>query len=98
MLYATNQLAPRRIGWEVDVTRNEGVTAIARAGLRAFLFHELHHVVRVASIGGHTASVIDNAVNEGLATAFARDFAGATQPWAEYPEAVKDWVKCCRCP
>jgi uncharacterized protein YjaZ len=86
---------PRRIAWVVDTTRDEGAAAIARATLRPFLFHELHHVVRGGSAAGTgaPASLIDNAINEGMATAFARDFGGAVQPWAEYPDEVSDWVK-----
>src|SRR5882672_9049602 len=35
--------APQTVVWVVDPTRPGGVRAVARAWLRASLFHELHH-------------------------------------------------------
>jgi hypothetical protein len=75
--------------WTVDPKR--GVSAVARAWLRPCLFHELHHMVRDATIP--RATLLDNVVTEGLADAFERDFAGASPPWAVYPAEVGSWFE-----
>lgn len=78
---------PNGVDWQVDADRPEGVTTIARRQLRATLFHELHHVVRAAVVDG--TRLRDHIVREGLGTAFERDFAGVTPPWADYgPDAA----------
>ncbi len=63
--------------------------SIAPEHLRGALFHEFHHLVR----GSTGSTLIDQAVTEGLATAFERDFAGVDPPWARYPADASDWVK-----
>jgi uncharacterized protein YjaZ len=82
---------PNIVEWQVDASRKEGITAIARTQLRATLFHELHHVVRAAAVVD--TRLKDDVVREGLATAFERDFAGATPPWGQYPPDVSVWTK-----
>lgn len=86
---------PGRVSWTVDVSRSEGVAAIANEHLRATLFHELHHLARgyVVRGGAPRTSFMDAVVGEGMATAFERDFAGAEPPWGEYPEDVSAWVE-----
>ena len=88
-------MAPGHIRWTVDPQRPEGIAGIARAHLRAALFHELHHLVRgYVMVGGATSiSLLDAVVSEGLATVFSRDFAGDSPPWGDYPENVRDWVE-----
>jgi hypothetical protein len=88
-------LAPGRVDWRVDHTRDQSVTEIAEARLRATLFHEFHHLVRgwVMSGGDLPKTLMHGVVSEGLATAFERDAAGASPPWGEYPENVEEWVK-----
>jgi hypothetical protein len=82
---------PNVVDWEVDASRNEGVVGIARSQLRATLFHELHHLVRHAVVLDH--DIQGDAVREGLATAFERDFGGANPPWGEYPPDVASWTR-----
>lgn len=79
------------IRWAVDHTRPEGVMAIAEADLRPTLFHELHHVVRLNG-GVPRATLLAAAIDEGLATAFARDFAGYEAPWGDPPAEISIWV------
>ena len=88
-------LRATRIRWIVDPTRPGGIAVIARAQLRATLFHELHHVARgwVIESGKARTSFMDAVVSEGLATAFERDAAGRRSPWGEYPEDVAAWVE-----
>jgi hypothetical protein len=89
-------LDPGRIGWMVDATRAEGVKAIAERHLRAALFHEMHHLVRGWTVKDGRVpgdTVMDAAISEGLATAFARDFANARDPWSEYPKEVASWAE-----
>jgi hypothetical protein len=83
--------APDTVVWVVDPNRPGGVEAVARAWLRASLFHELHHLVRDAT--RKRTTILDLAVSEGLATAFERDFAGATVPWGDYPSNVDAWLE-----
>jgi hypothetical protein len=85
---------PVRIDWVVDPSAHGGIAAIARAQLRATLFHELHHLARGWVKFGGTApkSFMDGVVGEGLATAFERDFGGRQPPWGDPPDDVAAWV------
>ena len=40
-----------------------------------------------------SASLMDEVVTDGMATAFERDFAHASPPWGVYPNDVDAWVK-----
>jgi uncharacterized protein YjaZ len=82
---------PTSVYWTVDPKHPGGVIAVVNAQLRATLFHELYHLVREAHIA--PVSLTDQAINEGLATAFERDFGGAPAPWGAYPSDVKVWTK-----
>jgi uncharacterized protein YjaZ len=82
---------PDFVAWTVDAERPEGVVNIAEAHLRAALFHEFHHLVRLTSVPGTT--VMDRAILEGMATAIERDFAHAAYPWGQYPDEVTSWVE-----
>lgn len=84
-------MPPIAVIWTVDPMRQDGVVAVARAWLRATLFHELHHLVRSAS--GNPGSIVDHAVFEGMATVFERDFAAAQPPWGLYPANVEEWAQ-----
>jgi Predicted Zn-dependent protease (DUF2268) len=87
-------LGSERIEWVVDTSRAEGVVAIAERTLRAIMFHELHHLARGCTQSGPPfRSFIDGAICEGMATAFARDFASAEQPWQIYPSEVESWFE-----
>lgn len=81
---------PDWVSWTVDPDNPQGVVKIAETHLRAALFHEFHHLVRGTAINPKT--LMDHVVTEGLATAFERDFAGVSQPWAQYPDDVSTWV------
>lgn len=81
---------PDWIRWTVDPDHPQGVVKIAEAHLRGALFHEFHHLVRGTTLPPHT--LIDHVVFEGMATAFERDVAGVSQPWAQYPDDVATWV------
>lgn len=82
---------PGAVYWTVDPTHEGGVLAVVNAQLRATLLHEWYHLVREARFA--TGSLADRAVNEGLATAFERDFGGAPAPWGTYPAEVEAWTK-----
>lgn len=76
-------MPPAGVMLTIDPSRPGGVDAIANAWVRAFMFHELHHLARAAS--ERPRSIVEHAVFEGMATAFERDFAGAAPPWGLYP-------------
>ena len=78
------------VQWTVDPDHPLGVVKIAETHLRGALFHEFHHLVRSVTIS--TETLMDHVVTEGLATAFERDFAGESRPWADYPDDVPKWV------
>jgi len=78
------------VQWTVDPDRPEGVVKIAETHLRGALFHEFHHLVRGSTISSNT--LMDHVITEGMATAFERDFAGVSYPWADYPSDVSKWV------
>lgn len=81
---------PTAVYWTVDPSHHGGVMAIVNAQLRATLFHEFYHLVRKARITDE--SPVERIIDEGLATAFERDFGGAPTPWGAYPHNVTDWV------
>jgi hypothetical protein len=83
-------IVPDWIRWTVNPDDPRGVATIAETHLRAALFHEFHHLVRGAVLPPTT--LMERVVFEGLATAFERDFAGASPPWATYPGEVGTWL------
>jgi len=82
---------PGAVYWTVDPAHAGGVIAVVNAQLRATLFHEWYHLVREAKFA--TESLVDRAINEGLATAFERDFGGQPTPWGAYPGEVVTWTQ-----
>lgn len=82
---------PNVVYWTVDPHRPGGVAAVADAWLRGSLFHEIHHLVR-GNASVPQVSLMDAVVDEGLATAFERDFAKVPVPWGDYPENVSAWL------
>lgn len=81
-------VAPHLIRWWADPARD--IAAVARAHLAAAFAHEAFHAARFRRLGREAGSRswLDIAIGEGLATAFARDAAGAQEPWASYDPAV----------
>ena len=77
------------VRWTVDPDHPQGVVKIAEGHLRGALFHEFHHLVRGTI---NSSTLMDHVIMEGLATAFERDFAGVSRPWADYPDDVSKWV------
>lgn len=62
---------------------------------RAMVFHEMNHAARFhLGIWHWRESFLDYCVLEGLATVFAREYAGYDAPWGQYSENdVKAWLK-----
>ena len=87
---AATFVVPNRLYWSVDPDRGDGVVATAENHLRPMLFHELHHLVRHMHV--ERASLMDDVISEGMASAFERDFAGARYPFSDYPDGVATWV------
>jgi hypothetical protein len=85
---------PTTVRYSVDPTRAGGVAPIVRAHLRATLFHELHHLARGWTVEGGKprTSFMDAVVAEGMATAFAREYAGFNAPWGARPPNPDAWV------
>jgi uncharacterized protein YjaZ len=81
---------PDGVIWMVNPHHALGASRIAKEQLRATLFHQLNHLVRMAEIP--TASMLDRAVSEGLAITFERDYAAVSKPWGWYPSNVAAWV------
>jgi uncharacterized protein YjaZ len=81
---------PGAVYWTVNPNHEGGVLAVVAAQLRATLFHEWYHLVREGTFASETLT--DRAVSEGLATAFERDFGGASTPWGAYPPEVAAWT------
>ena len=80
---------PSSVYWTFDPERD--VVSTIRSELRFTLFHEFHHLVRMAHVP--TRSLMDAVVTEGLATAFERDFGKANPPWGLAPPEVTDWTR-----
>lgn len=83
--------SPNIVYWMVDPNLYGGVTAISKRQLRSTLLHEFYHLARASVTNG--GAIMDRVVDEGLATAFERDFGDAPTPWGTYPVDVADWVK-----
>ena len=83
---------PNVVYWTVDPALHGGVIAIATRQLHSTLLHEFHHLVRDSTTTG-SGSIMDRVVDEGLATAFERDFGNTPTPWGAYPPEVPDWVQ-----
>jgi len=81
---------PNVVYWSVDPRHGDGPAATAERAMRTTLYHELHHVVRRASVPSR--SIVDRVVTEGLATVFERDGTGNAPPWGEYPDDVASWA------
>jgi uncharacterized protein YjaZ len=82
---------PRSVYWTVDPNHDGGVLAVVNAQLHATLVHEFYHLVRESKF--RPVSLTDQAIDEGLATAFERDFGGAPVPWGASPSDVAAWTK-----
>ena len=83
-------MPPNAIMWTVNPGSDGGVSEVTNKWLRATLFHELHHLARATA--GAPRSIVDQAVYEGMATAFERDFAKVQTPWGAYPPNVNEWA------
>ncbi len=77
------------IVWTVDPARD--VRAIIGTELRPTLFHEMHHLVRYGSVTDTT--LVDNAITEGMATAFERSFANVDPPWGKRTPEIEAWTR-----
>ncbi len=82
---------PSDVYWTVDPNHQGGVLGAVNAQLRAALFHEWYRLVREATFSPKL--LVERAVNEGLATAFERDYGGAPTPWGAYPNEVGAWAE-----
>jgi hypothetical protein len=86
-------IAPHLVRWLADPGRD--ITAVARDHLRHAFAHEAFHAARFRRLGEEAGSHswTQVAIGEGLATAFARDTAGANEPWAVYdPAVISSWA------
>lgn len=79
---------PGNIGLTLDPDRD--VLATIRTHIRPTLAHELHHLARASRV--QPRSLVDRVVNEGLATAFERDFAKIDPPWGRPGPEMMDWA------
>jgi len=87
-------LAPDLIRWWFDPTVD--VVQLATHHLAQAYAHEAFHATRFRRLLSEASarSWLDIAINEGLATTFARDAANAQEPWAIYdPNTVKAWCR-----
>lgn len=81
-------ITPYLIRWMVDPHRD--VARIAQNHLAKAFAHAAFHAARYCRLGDEAAgwSWTEIAIGEGLATAYARDFAGADEPWSDYDNTV----------
>jgi uncharacterized protein YjaZ len=82
---------PSSIYWTVDPDRD--VLSTIRIELRSTLLHEMHHLVRDTKIP--RATLMDNVISEGLATAFERDIGKVNPPWGIAPseDVAMEWTR-----
>lgn len=72
-----------------------GALQAAKDGMKTFIFHEFHHLMRGWSIHQNEyAQGIDNAIiNEGLAVVFAEDYTGIRHEANAYSDEAEQWVE-----
>ena len=84
------------VTWVVDPDYTGGVEGVAGRWLRASLLHEFHYLARKQGIYPSQQEgewpLMDVVIEEGLATAFERDFGGVSPPWGAYPSDAGHWV------
>lgn len=62
------------------------------ADLRAAVFHESYHIAQDFTYAHALMKPIANAIGEGAATVFEREFAGSEPTWGKYSKEVAGWV------
>lgn len=77
-----------------DPTRDKKGLEVIVYGVRLSVFHEMNHAARFNIPIWHK-TFLDNCLMEGLATVFARDYAGETGSWSKYPAKAKveQWIQ-----
>lgn len=87
--------SPPLIMVQISGNYQEGIIDSVYSGLKATLYHELHHLSRGWAIQDNKFSYgIPNAmVNEGLAVAFAEIYTGYINETNAYPDEADSWVQ-----
>lgn len=86
-------ITPYLIRWMVDP--HTDVAQVAQEHLAKAFAHEAYHAARFRRLGEEATgrSWAEIAIGEGLATVYARDFAGADEPWSDYHHiAIAAWA------
>lgn len=92
----TNEHEPNgRIVTLISKVYPGGALQAAKDGMKTFIFHEFHHLMRGWSIHQNKfAQGIDNAIiNEGLAVVFAEDYTGIRHEANAYSDEAEQWVE-----
>lgn len=78
----------------VDPGHPGGVVSVVRGSFRTTLFHAAHHAATAHLVTAKDETLLGYAVQEGLATAFERDFAGPRPLYAAYdPAEAERWLE-----
>jgi uncharacterized protein YjaZ len=64
-----------------------------RDEVRSTVFHESFHILQNYTGASGPFTAIDNAIYEGMATVFEREYCGVWQPYGDYREASEDRLK-----
>src|SRR5262249_7851054 len=80
---------PGNVGLTLDPDRD--VLATIRTHLRPRLADELHLLARASRL--KSRSLVDRVVDEGLATAFERDFTKVDPPWGRSAPEIIEWTR-----
>lgn len=75
-----------------DPTRDKNGLDTILNGVKYGVYHEMNHAARW-NIPIYHHTFLDSCIMEGLATAFARDYAGEKALWAKYPKNVAEWIQ-----
>lgn len=79
--------------YKLDTGHEKSVEEIIESTFKSVVFHEMHHVARY-TLQPWTGELLNEAVAEGLATVFERDYAGSDPLWGRYDEeTIKEWAK-----
>lgn len=80
------------IRFSIDPNHKRSLDEIVDTELRRTFFHEAHHATRIKT-EQWGESLVSDAIFEGSATVFERDFTDGEPLWGQYdPEVIEDWT------
>lgn len=78
---------------QINPEFKDGIDQVVNVHLRPRVFHEIHHCARYKKFENE-ATLSENVIMEGLATAFEREFAEHAPLWGDYSGMpIREWTR-----